>query len=48
MKKLLAENANRSVDDEQKEWNFEHFERVVNDMKSTDTSVGSILAAMVY
>lgn len=37
-----------SVDDDPKEWNFEFFNRAVNDMKAESTSVGSILAAMIY
>ena len=38
----------RSVDDEPKDWNFVYFQRVVSEMQSENTSVGSILAAMVY
>ena len=37
-----------SVDDEHKEWDFEHYNRVVNEMNPESTSVGSILASMVY
>lgn len=48
MTQFLKENATRSCDDDNKTWNFQHFERVVNQMSSTSTSVGSILAAMVY
>ena len=37
-----------SLDDEPKSWDFSHFERVTEEMKSGATSVGSMLAAMVY
>lgn len=37
-----------SVDDEPREWNFEYFNRAVNEMKAESTSVGSIVAAMIY
>ena len=37
-----------SCDDEARDWNFEHFSRVVNDMKPECTSVGSIMSAMIY
>jgi len=37
-----------SVDDEQKNWNFSHFTRVMSEMPTETTSVGSILAAMVF
>lgn len=37
-----------SVDDEPREWNFEYFNRAVNEMKAGSTSVGSIVAAMIY
>jgi hypothetical protein len=36
------------VDDDPREWNFEYFNRAVSEMKAEDTSVGSILAAMIY
>jgi hypothetical protein len=37
-----------SVDDEPRDWNFEYFNRAVNEMKAESTSVGSIVAAMIY
>jgi hypothetical protein len=37
-----------SVDDEPKNWDFKHFDRVACEMGSGSTSVGSILAAMIY
>jgi hypothetical protein len=36
------------VDDEVKEWDFSHYNKVLQDMQSGSTSVGSILSAMVY
>jgi hypothetical protein len=37
-----------SQDDDPKDWNFIYFQRVVSEMKTEYTSVGSILAAMIY
>jgi hypothetical protein len=36
------------VDDEPKEWNFSYFHRAVNEMSPEVSSVGSIMAALVY
>ncbi len=36
------------MDDEPRNWDFSHFDRVVSEMHSGSTSVGSILGAMVY
>ena len=38
----------RGVDDQEKDWDFSHYNRVVMEMRCGATSVGSILAAMVY
>lgn len=38
----------QSVDDEPKEWNFSSFTNVFEEMKTSSTSVGSIVAAMLY
>jgi hypothetical protein len=37
-----------SIDDEPKNWDFKHFDRVACEMGSGSTSVGSILGAMIY
>lgn len=39
---------NISLDEQPKNWDFCHYERVVKEMKPENTSVGSILAAMIY
>lgn len=36
------------VDDDPKDWDFTHYNRVLQEMQSNSTSVGSILAAMVF
>ena len=36
------------VDDVAKNWDFTHYNKVMMEMKSGATSVGSILAAMIY
>ena len=36
------------VDDEPKEWDFTHYNKVVSEMKSGSTSVGSVLSAMIF
>ena len=37
-----------SIDDETRNWNFDNFHRVINEMSAESTSVSSIMAAMVY
>ena len=37
-----------SLDDRKFDWNFDTFEKVVSEMKSSKTTVGSIMAAMIY
>jgi hypothetical protein len=37
-----------SLDDRKIDWNFDTFEKVVSEMKSSKTTVGSIMAAMIY
>ena len=37
-----------SFDDEARDWNFEAFTRIVNEIEPSSASVGSIMAAMVY
>jgi hypothetical protein len=36
------------VDDEPKEWDFTHYNKVVSEMQSGSTSVGSVLSAMIF
>jgi len=36
------------MDDEPKEWNFSTFTNVVEQMKSGSTTVGSMVAAMMF
>lgn len=38
----------QSLDDQHHEWNFEFFNRVTSDMNPQTSSVGTIMAAMVY
>jgi hypothetical protein len=38
----------QSVDDEPKEWNFATFTNVFEEMKTSNTGVGSIVGAMLY
>jgi hypothetical protein len=38
----------QSADDEPKEWNFSTFVNVFEEMKTANTSVGSIVGAMLY
>lgn len=38
----------KSRDDEDKEWNFQHLEKVMAELTSENGTVGNILAAMVY
>lgn len=40
--------AGMGVDDEPKNWDFKHYNRVLGEMQSGSTSVGSILAAMTF
>lgn len=47
-KQKIEEAALKSLDDEPRDWHFEHYARVVSEMDAANTSVGSILAAMVY
>jgi hypothetical protein len=42
------QNANLGVDDQPKDWNFKHYNRVINEMQSGSTSVGSILSAVIF
>jgi hypothetical protein len=42
------QNANLGVDDQPKNWDFRHYNRVLGEMQSGSTSVGSILAAIVF
>jgi len=36
------------VDDEPKEWNFSTFRGVFEEMKTSETTIGSIVGAMLY
>lgn len=36
------------MDDEPKSWNFDYFNRAVNEMQSASTNVGTIMAAIIY
>jgi len=38
----------KSRDDEDKEWNFTHLEKIMSELSSENGTVGNILAAMVY
>jgi hypothetical protein len=38
----------KSRDDEEKEWQFTHLEKVMSELTSQNGTVGNILAAMVY
>jgi len=38
----------QSVDDDPKEWNFSTFAGVFEEMKTADTTIGSIVGAMLY
>ena len=38
----------RSRDDEEKEWNFAHFEKIMAELSSENGTVGNILAGMLY
>jgi len=38
----------QSVDDEPKDWNFSTFTNVFEEMKTSNTSVGSIVGAMLF
>jgi hypothetical protein len=46
--KVLEDASLFSLDDGTKNWDFKHFDRVVGEMEAGSSSVGSILAAMVY
>lgn len=48
IKQKLEEAKNASADDKPRDWNFTHFDRVTSEMTPGATSVGSLLAAMVY
>jgi len=48
MEELLKQSRLKSVDDEDKNFKFAAFERVMTQMDSASTNVGGILAAMVY
>lgn len=38
----------RSKDDEEKEWSFTHFEKILAELSSENGTVGNILAGMLY
>jgi hypothetical protein len=37
-----------SIDDQQRNFDFDAYERVVSELKSGDTTVGGLLGAMIY
>lgn len=38
----------KSRDDEDKEWNFQHLEKILAELPYEKSTVGNVLAAMVY
>ena len=48
MEELLKKNRLKSCDDEPKDFSFKSFDRAMTQMECKDTSIGGILAAMIY
>lgn len=46
--KALQETIVTSLDDRKVEWNFNTFQKIVTEMENSKTTVGSIMAAMIY